>query len=97
MSGMNNDEVVLAILGDLLNRDSIEHDDNFFECGGNSLMAARALSLLSDKFGVELSLSTFFENPTARGLVTLVEVALMHRSSGTGSMDDDQGYEEVII
>jgi acyl carrier protein len=95
MSGSNTDEVVFGILEDLLNRDSIGYDDNFFECGGNSLMAARALSLLSDKFGIELSLSTFFENPTARGLVTLVEVALMHRSSGTGSTDDDD--EEVII
>ncbi|HVQ09435.1 MAG TPA: phosphopantetheine-binding protein [Allosphingosinicella sp.] len=94
---MNTDEVVIAILGDLLNRDSIGRDDNFFECGGNSLMAARALSLLKDKFGVELSLPTFFENPTAGGLVILVEVALMGLSNGPGAVDDDRDYEEEII
>ncbi|MBV8688023.1 MAG: acyl carrier protein [Alphaproteobacteria bacterium] len=94
---MDTHEVVTSIIEDLLNREDVEDDDNFFECGGNSLMAARALSLLGDRFGIELSLSAFFEHPTARGLVTLVEIALMHRSGATGAADDDQGYEDVLI
>ncbi len=38
--------------------------DNFFEMGGHSLLAAQAISTVRSLFGVELSLRSFFEQPT---------------------------------
>lgn len=97
MTQLNTEAIVVAVLEDLLNRDSMGLDENFFECGGNSLMAARALSLLKDQCGVELSLQSFFDRPTARGLHILVEAALLHQPRSGTDGDDDRDYDEQII
>eukprot|EP00026_Physarum_polycephalum_P003002 Phypoly_transcript_03011.p1 GENE.Phypoly_transcript_03011~~Phypoly_transcript_03011.p1 ORF type:complete len:682 (+),score=151.61 Phypoly_transcript_03011:514-2559(+) len=41
---------------------------NFFELGGNSLHAARLLARINARFGVSLSVRTFFSAPTVRSL-----------------------------
>lgn len=43
-------------------------DDDFFELGGNSLLAAQLLAVVSRRFGVRVPLGAFLERPTVRGL-----------------------------
>ena len=38
--------------------------DNFFDLGGHSLAAMRALGLLRAQFDAELTIASFFEHPT---------------------------------
>jgi acyl carrier protein len=47
------------------------HDD-FFELGGQSLLAVRLISRLRKKFGAEVSLEDFLMTPTVMGLVRAV-------------------------
>ncbi|TCP59201.1 amino acid adenylation domain-containing protein [Tumebacillus sp. BK434] len=47
--------------------------DNFFERGGHSLAATRAISRLRAVYGVELSLQAFFEDPTVAGVMQKVQ------------------------
>ncbi|HLO84887.1 MAG TPA: amino acid adenylation domain-containing protein [Nostocaceae cyanobacterium] len=47
--------------------------DNFFELGGHSLLTAQILNPISEFFGVEVPLLSFFENPTISGLAEVID------------------------
>jgi hypothetical protein len=49
---------------EVLNKQNIDFDSNFFALGGHSLLAVQCLSRLRDKIPVSLSLSDFFDNGT---------------------------------
>ncbi|MBT4836027.1 MAG: amino acid adenylation domain-containing protein, partial [Methylococcales bacterium] len=49
--------------------------DHFFELGGDSLTATRAVSQIRKHFKVELALATFFENPVIENIAKQLENA----------------------
>ncbi|KRD05310.1 phosphopantetheine-containing protein [Mycobacterium sp. Root265] len=51
------------------------HSD-FFELGGDSLLATRVLSAIARDFGTELSWDDFIENPSPDGLFAKVTAAV---------------------
>jgi amino acid adenylation domain-containing protein len=52
--------------------DGIGIDDNFFELGVESIVAARLFATIEREFGVELPIGTVFANPTVAQLSALV-------------------------
>jgi len=70
---------VAAIWSDLLDQRRTGVHDNFFACGGDSLLAMVLLSRLSDAVGVDVSLLGFLETPTIAGLAHQIETALEAR------------------
>jgi acyl carrier protein len=50
-------------------------DDDFFQLGGYSMLAAEMCVRLSERYGVEVSLRSFFETPTVSGVAGLVRAA----------------------
>src|SRR4029450_10650478 len=67
-------EEVLAteIVGFVLGLSEVPPGQNFFELGGHSLAAARVVSRIRSRYGIEMSLSDFFRAPTVRGLAEFV-------------------------
>ncbi|MCA2177489.1 amino acid adenylation domain-containing protein [Nonomuraea glycinis] len=61
-----------AIWTELLQRDDIGTEDDFFALGGHSLLAMRLVVRLRDKLGAEVSLRQCFETPTIAGLADLI-------------------------
>ena len=62
-----------AVWQDTLGISGIGIDDDFFELGGESLMAATLLGRLRRRYEVELPLRALFESPTIRRLAELIQ------------------------
>jgi amino acid adenylation domain-containing protein len=72
-----SEEVMLSIWREVLQRDDISVAANFFELGGHSLLAAQVLARVHELFGVDLTLRSFFQNPTIAALASATERALV--------------------
>jgi acyl-coenzyme A synthetase/AMP-(fatty) acid ligase/acyl carrier protein len=67
------EETLAGIWGDLVALDAVGIHDNFFDLGGDSLLATQLLSRTRETFQVEVPLRAFFDAPTVAGLAeTLV-------------------------
>jgi acyl carrier protein len=53
----------------------VAEDENFFDIGGDSLLATRVLSAVSREFGVELTFDDFMLAATPATLATMIESA----------------------
>jgi amino acid adenylation domain-containing protein len=62
------EELVAAVWREVLELDTVGRDDNFFDLGGDSLLANRVLARLRERAGVEVPLLALFEQPQLAGL-----------------------------
>ncbi|MEU0947244.1 amino acid adenylation domain-containing protein [Streptomyces canus] len=69
------ERAVSAVLADVLGLPSIGIDEDFFQLGGDSLLAAHALNRLRQRHGLEISLRDLLRAPTTVGVLT---AARMH-------------------
>jgi len=70
---------VAAIAAGLLRLDRIGMEENFFALGGHSLLGTQLIARIRDAFGIDLSLRTVFEAPTAARLSAEVERRVRRR------------------
>lgn len=64
---------IVAIWKSLLSLEKIDRHANFFEIGGDSLLATRFLEKLHTQYGVEISLREIFENAELNKLAQIFE------------------------
>lgn len=63
---------IYLIWKELLGIDKIGVDENFFEIGGDSLLAMQLTNRLRSKFQQNITLKDFFKNQTIRGLANIL-------------------------
>ncbi|OKH79451.1 phosphopantetheine-containing protein [Mycobacterium sp. ST-F2] len=63
-----NAEHIIRIFQKVLNTSAVAAGSDFFDLGGDSLLATRVLSAIARDFGVELSFEDFLDQPTPDGL-----------------------------
>ncbi|MCX5207887.1 phosphopantetheine-binding protein [Kitasatospora sp. NBC_00240] len=68
-------EAVVAVFRRVLENPDAGADTDFFQLGGDSLIATRVLSAIARGHGVELSFEDFLLAPTPRGLAGKIAAA----------------------
>ncbi|MEV0296671.1 amino acid adenylation domain-containing protein, partial [Nocardia sp. NPDC050710] len=69
------EQIVAGIFADVLSQERIGIDDNFFDLGGNSLVATQVVSRIGAAFGTQIGVRTLFETPTVAGIASRAENA----------------------
>ncbi len=80
--------------------DCIGVESDFFEIGGNSLLAAKIINKSKDRFSIPLPLTTIFESPTIRRLAKAVDEKLQENIVSSlvyESTSEELTEDELII
>ncbi|MEW1718358.1 amino acid adenylation domain-containing protein [Streptomyces sp. NPDC093109] len=77
------EEVLCGIFAEELNMPHIGVDDNFFECGGHSLLAVKLVSRIRSVMGVDVSVHMLMEAPSVAGLAHRLSLPAMKDSLRT--------------
>jgi len=87
------EQVIAESWAEVLCRNHVDPDNNFFALGGHSLLAVQCVSRLRERIPVALSLSDFFEHATVAQQAALVRRRLQHSSAGNGLASGDRSGE----
>jgi len=82
----SEEHLIAGIWQECLGTNKVDVGDNFFDLGGNSLVAVRVVAQIRRTFGVHLAVSCLFENPTVGALAEAVRKAGRGRA---GSSDEE--------
>lgn len=57
----------------ILHIDRVGVDDNFFDIGGNSLLAVKAISTIKERLGYDVLITSLYQFPTIKAIAKLIE------------------------
>jgi len=63
-----NERIVADIWADVLGVDRVGVDQSFFELGGDSLTAMRAIAAINEAFGIDMAVTALIDAPSVRSL-----------------------------
>jgi acyl carrier protein len=83
------------IFRQVLAREQVRIEDNFFRLGGHSLLAAETAARIREAFGIGLELRAFFDSPTVAGLANAIKIRLKPANATSGM--EDTTREEIEL
>jgi acyl carrier protein len=70
------EDTLISLWRQVLRLDHVDTHHNFFQAGGDSLLATQLISRIRESVGVEISFQSFLEMPTIPGMARGIETAL---------------------
>lgn len=77
----DEEKLICRIFGELLNQDPVGLDDNFFQIGGNSLIAMQFIARLRQETGIDMPLRELFERSTPAALAQSAKLVAAHEAA----------------
>ena len=76
------EQTVTDIVSEVLNLEKVGVNDNFFDMGGNSLLATQLIARFCETFNIEVGLSEMFDaTPTVAGMVEMIQQCQLAQTS----------------
>ena len=72
-SKIKNDDIT-QIFKSILELDNVNENKNFFELGGNSILANRLIAEVNEKYGLDLPVVSLYQNPTISKFVKSLNI-----------------------
>ena len=82
-----SEQKLATIFAEVLGREKIGINDNFFDLGGHSLLAINLMAKIGEKFKHQLLLATLFKSPTVKQLAAELEWAANNPQALESSQD----------
>src|SRR5258708_37533076 len=77
---------VAQIWRTVLREDEFDAADDFFDLGGNSLLAMQVIVRVRRRFGIDIPIRALFDNPTLAGFSRAVEATPPADDEGLGEI-----------
>lgn len=84
----DDEAAMTTIWAEVLDTEQVSANAEFFELGGNSLLAVVAVRRIGDHFDVEMPLVEFFRNSTVPGLLDTIERLRVEAAAAEAELDD---------
>ncbi|WP_239772980.1 amino acid adenylation domain-containing protein [Mammaliicoccus sp. I-M36] len=67
------ESIITSLMSDVLNISKLSINDNFFDLGGDSIIATRLINRIEEMLGINIPLSSLFNNPTVKKLCNFID------------------------
>ncbi len=91
------EQTLVKIWIDVLGIPYVSVGDDFFDIGGNSLLAIQAIAHIQNELKVAVPISRFFEFPRLSELAAQVDFELLYQNLNSGSDEGINDREEYIL
>ena len=92
-----NEKIIYDIWCDALKTKDISVSDNFFDIGGNSLMAISVFSKIGAAFDIDLGLRFFFDSPKIKDLAELIDIEMHNQKNRIHSESIDNNDDNNLV
>jgi len=86
------EEILLEIWANILERDDISINDNFFDLGGHSLKVTALISKIHKELDVKIPIKEIFNSPTIEGLAKYIESSVKNVYEMISAMQEREYY-----
>ena len=90
------EKIIYDIWTEILKIKEITKTDNFFEIGGNSLIAIYVQSRMEAAFKVKVGLRNFFDSPRIRDLAEAVDILSAKSLDGKSPLENNKSDSKII-